>query len=168
MNVQKEAVREVLDYIEKNIEKEISLDHLSKNIGYSKFHLNRVFTKQTGITIYKYLQSRRLTIAAEKLVKTDKAITQIAYEAGYDTQQSFSFAFKQLYLYPPKTYRDIGLFEPKQNRISMCYPYTLKHRKSIAKNDKAAVSIKVCIPRGVYRCSGGFGSLPVEIKEAAA
>ena len=33
---------------------------------YSKFYLNRVFTEQTGITIYKYLQNRRLTIAAEK------------------------------------------------------------------------------------------------------
>ncbi len=37
--------------------------------------------------MYKYLQNRRLTVAAEKLVKTDKPIMQIAYEAGYDTQQ---------------------------------------------------------------------------------
>lgn len=129
MKGQKEVVKKVLDYIEQNIDKEISLDNISKSIGYSKFHLNRVFTEQTGITIYKYLQNRRLTIAAEKLVKTDKPITQIAYEAGYDTQQSFSFAFKQVYLYPPKTYRDIGIFLPKQNRISMycsCMPQYYK------------------------------------------
>jgi len=48
-----------------------------------------------GVTIYKYLQNRRLTVAAEKLVKTDNPIMQIAYETGYDTQQSFSFAFNQ-------------------------------------------------------------------------
>lgn len=119
MKDQKEVVKKVIDYIEQNIEKEINLDNISKNIGYSKFHLNRIFTEQTGITIYKYLQNRRLTIAAEKLVKTEKPITQIAYEAGYDTQQSFSFAFKQVYLYTPKTYRDIGIFMPKQNIISM-------------------------------------------------
>ncbi len=123
MKDQKEIVKKVIDYIEKNLEKEINLDNISKNIGYSKFYLNRIFTKYTGITMYKYLQNRRLTVAAEKLVKTDTPITQIAYEAGYDTQQSFSFAFKQIYLYPPKIYRDVGIFMPKQNRISMRYSY---------------------------------------------
>lgn len=121
MKDQKEAVRKVINYIEKNLEKEINLDNISKNIGYSKFYLNRIFTEHTGITIHKYLQNRRLTVAAEKLVRTDKPIIEIAYEAGYDTQQSFSFAFKQAYLYPPKIYRDIGGFTPKQDRISMCY-----------------------------------------------
>lgn len=132
MKDQKEVVKKVIDYIEKNLEKEINLDIISKNIGYSKFYLNRIFTEQTGITIYKYLQNRRLTIAAEKLVKTDKPIIQIAYEAGYDTQQSFSFAFKQVYLYPPKTYRDIGIFMPKQNRISMSYSCVFKYYRFIA------------------------------------
>ena len=128
MKDQKEVVKKVIDYIEKNLEKEINLDNISKNIGYSKFYLNRIFTEYTGITMYKYLQNRRLTVAAEKLVKTDKPIMQIAYEAGYDTQQSFSFAFKQIYLYPPKIYRDIGIFMPKQNRISMCYSYISSYK----------------------------------------
>ncbi|MBD5393692.1 MAG: helix-turn-helix transcriptional regulator [Lachnospiraceae bacterium] len=129
MKDQKEVVQKVIDYIERNLEKEINLDDIAKNIGYSKFHLNRIFTEQTGITIYKYLQNRRLTIAAEKLVNTDKPITQIAYEAGYDTQQAFSFAFKQVYLYPPKTYRNIGVFIPKQNRISLCCSYMFQYYK---------------------------------------
>lgn len=85
MKDQKEIVKKVIDYIEKNLDKEISLDTTAKNIGYSKFYLNRMFTECTGITIYKYLQNRRLTVAAEKLVKSDKPILQIAYESGYDT-----------------------------------------------------------------------------------
>ena len=133
MKDQKEVVGKVIDYIEKNLEKEINLDNISKNIGYSKFYLNRVFTEQAGVTIYKYLQNRRLTVAAEKLVRTDKPITQIAHETGYDSQQSFSFAFKQVYLYPPKTYRDIGIFLPKQDRISMSCSYMFKYYKFIAK-----------------------------------
>lgn len=128
MKDQKEVVKKVIDYIEKNLEKEINLDNISKNIGYSKFYLNRIFTEYTGVTMYKYLQNRRLTVAAEKLVKTDKPIMQIAYEAGYDTQQSFSFAFKQIYLYPPKIYRDIGIFMPKQKRISMFYSYISSYK----------------------------------------
>lgn len=124
MKNQKDIVEKVVEYSEKNLEKEINLDNISKNIGYSKFYLNRIFTEHTGVTIHKYIQNRRLTIAAEKLVKSDKPILQIAYEAGYDSQQSFSFAFKQLYLYPPKVYRKIGNFRPKQNRFSMCVSHT--------------------------------------------
>ncbi len=138
MKHQKEIVEKVIEYIEKNLEKEINLENISRNIGYSKFHLNRVFTEQTGITIYKYLQNRRLTVAAEKLIKTDKPITQIAYEAGYDTQQSFSFAFKQVYFYPPKMYRDIGIFIPKQNKIFMCDTYIFRCHKFMTKIKEAA------------------------------
>ena len=132
MKDQIKVVIKVIEYIEKNLENEINLDTISKNIGYSKFYLNRIFTEHTGITLYKYLKNRRLTVAAEKLVKTDKPIMQIAYEAGYDTQQSFSFAFKQVYLYPPKIYRDIGIFMPKQRRISMCYSCIPKYYKFIS------------------------------------
>lgn len=70
MKDQKDVVEKVIDYIERNLEKELNLDNISKNIGYSKFYLNRIFTAHTGITIYKYLQNRRLTVAAEKPVKT--------------------------------------------------------------------------------------------------
>lgn len=120
MERQKDIVEKVLNYIEDNIGEEMNVDKIAKSMGYSKFYLNRIFSECTGITIYKYLQSRRLTIAAEKLVKTDEPITQIAYEAGYDSQQAFSLAFKQFYVYPPKIYRSIGVFAPKQNRISLC------------------------------------------------
>ncbi len=111
MKSQKEVVRKVLDYIESSMEEDIDLEKISKNAGYSKFYLNRMFKEYTGTTIYKYLQTRRLTVAAEKLVHTDKPIIEIACEAGYDTQQSFSLAFKQRYRYSPKVYRDRGTKE---------------------------------------------------------
>lgn len=120
MERQKELVNKVLNYIEDNIENDINVDKIAKNVGYSKFYLNRIFSECTGIAIYKYLQSRRLTIAAENLINSKDPIVQIAYEAGYDSQQAFSRAFKQLYVYPPQIYRRMGVFAPKQNRISMC------------------------------------------------
>lgn len=131
MKDKKDVIKEVINYMEENLEEKLSLDNISKTIGYSKFYLNRIFTEYTGVTIYKYLQNRRLTIAAEKLVKSKKPIMQIAQEAGYDSQQSFSYAFKQVYLYPPKVYRDIGILIPKQDRIFMYYSYIFKYYKFI-------------------------------------
>lgn len=131
MKDQKDVVKKVIDYIENHLEKKINLDNISENAGYSKFHLNRIFTEYTGITIYQYLQRRRLTVAAEQLVCSDKPIMQIAFEAGYDTQQSFSFAFKQMYLYPPKLYRELGVFIPKQNKISMSCVYAARYFNAV-------------------------------------
>lgn len=138
MREQKEVVQKVIDYIEENLEKEISLEQISQNIGYSKFYLNRIFTEHTGITMYKYLQRRRLTVAAQKLVQTDKPIMEIALEAGYDTQQSFSFAFKQAYFCPPKIYRKLGIYTPKQNSISMCCSYCPDLRFILKRKEIAA------------------------------
>ena len=119
MNPNQETIKKVIDYIEKHLDEKMELDNIARHAGYSKFHLNRIFTEETGTTIHKYLQLRRLTIAAEKLAKTDIPVAQIAYEAGYHSQQAFSLAFKKIYLYPPKLYRNMGIFAPKQNRMEM-------------------------------------------------
>lgn len=117
MKTNKEAARRVIEYIEANLDKEIDLDAISKGVGYSKHHLNRMFTEETGCTICKYLQLRRLTVAAQQLIESDKAIAQIAYDMGYHSQQAFTLAFKQLYLCPPKAYRDRGIYIPKQQKL---------------------------------------------------
>ena len=109
MNTQRDIVRQVITYIESNLEGDLDLEKIAASAGYSRFHLNRIFAGETGCTIYKYLQARRLT-----------PIAQIACESGYSSQQAFSLAFKRAYLCSPKVYRDRGIFIPRQNRFSLC------------------------------------------------
>ncbi|MCB7060146.1 AraC family transcriptional regulator, partial [Eggerthella lenta] len=71
-----------LDYIEGHLKEELNLEQIAEHAGYSRFHLNRMIMEETGCTIYKYVQERRLTLAAEKLVDTDMDIAQISYDAG--------------------------------------------------------------------------------------
>nr|WP_312577008.1 AraC family transcriptional regulator [Sedimentibacter sp.] len=118
MDVQN-TVMKTVNYIEKNLYNEINLDEISDAVNYSKFHLNRLFADRVGLTIYKYVQMRRLTEAARKLIKTDMPIVEIAMEANYNSQQAFTLAFKQVYIYTPQVYRAMGVFVPKQNRFSM-------------------------------------------------
>lgn len=112
-------VKKIVDYIEIHLNEDLSLDKIAKDLNYSKFYIARVFSKKTGVTVYKYIQGRRLTIAAQKLVETQKSIIEIAYEARYNSQQAFTLAFKHLYLCSPQTYRRNGYFYPKQLRIGM-------------------------------------------------
>lgn len=114
-----DIVKGIVDYIEKHLEEDLSLDKIAEDLNYSKFYISRIFSEKTGGTIYKYIQGRRLTIAAYKLVKTDKSIIEIAYEAHYSSQQAFTLAFNQLYLCSPQTYRKKGFFYPKQSIIDM-------------------------------------------------
>lgn len=114
-------IKKLVDYIEIHIEEDLSLDKIAKALNYSKFYLIRTFHKETKGTIYQYIQSRRLTLAAKKLVETKKPIIEIAYEAQYHSQQAFSFAFHNLYGCTPKVYRKMGIFYPKQSKISMLY-----------------------------------------------
>lgn len=113
------VVKKVIDYIETHIDEDLSLDKIAGALNYSKFYIARAFNQETKCTIYKYIQGRRLTLAAQKLVETSLPIVEIAYEAHYDSQQAFTFAFKQFYGCTPKIYRKNGVFYPKQSNISM-------------------------------------------------
>lgn len=110
---------ETIAYIEQHLDEDLTLDRIAKELNYSKFYLARIFAEKTSCTIYKYIQGRRLTLAAQKLVETKKPIIEIAYEAHYNSQQAFTLAFQQLYLCTPKVYRNNGIFYPRQLKINM-------------------------------------------------
>lgn len=119
MKTQKIIINKALAYIEEHLDQDMDLEEIAECAGYSKYHLNRMFSEAVGCTIYKYLQARRLTVAAEKLVHTDAPITQIALEAGYGSQQAFTLAFHQVYKDTPRRYRKRGVYQPRQDKISL-------------------------------------------------
>ncbi len=100
-----DLITKVRDFIEDNLERDISLDEVADFAGYSKYHLNRLFTEAMDCTIHKYIQTRRLDVAARQLVVTDRRIIDIALEAGYGSQQAFTLAFRKVYLISPQQYR---------------------------------------------------------------
>lgn len=112
-------VKAALSYIEENLEEDLSLGLIEENLCYSRFYINRLFAKETGCTIYKYIQARRLTEAARKLVETELPIVRIAQEAHYNSQQAFTLAFHRAYACTPLFYRRNGAFHPIQPRITL-------------------------------------------------
>lgn len=113
------VIEKILDYIEQHLNEDLTLEKIAKELNYSKFYLARVFAEKTNCTIYKYIQGRRLTLAARKLVETKKPIVEIAYEAHYNSQQAFTLAFQKLYLCTPQVYRRNGVFYPRQVKINL-------------------------------------------------
>lgn len=110
---------QVASYIDHHINEELTLDKIADALNYSKFYMARSFAERTGCTIYKYIQGRRLTLAAKKLVETREPIIEIAYEAHYNSQQAFTLAFSRLYQCTPQVYRKKGVFYPMQTEITL-------------------------------------------------
>jgi len=62
------VVKKIADYIEEHLDEDLPLDKIAKDLNYSKYYIARIFAQETGVTIYKYIQGRRLTLAAQELV----------------------------------------------------------------------------------------------------
>lgn len=112
-------ISKVIDFIEEHLtaEENLDLDKIADIANYSKFHLHRMFSNIVGCTIHQYIQKRRLTEAAHQLIYTDISIIDISLTAGYETQQSFTLAFKRLYEESPQAYRKKQEFIPIQLRF---------------------------------------------------
>ena len=90
------SIEAVIDYIESHLDGKLELETVAEAVHYSKYHLHRLFTETVGMTIHDYVQRRQLTEAAKLLVFSDKPIIEIAFICGYESQQSFSLAFKAI------------------------------------------------------------------------
>lgn len=100
-----DIIIKTIEIIEDDLSEDLSLDNLSLKIGYSKYHLHKMFTAVVGMPIHQYIKKRRLSEAAKLLMITPDRIIDIGLKAGYESQQAFSDAFKSEYKIRPKTLR---------------------------------------------------------------
>lgn len=107
------VAEKVISYVENHPERELSLGEIAGELHYSKYYMAREFRKSTGITLHKYIQGRRLEEAARKLAQTEQPILEIAFDAGYGSQQAFTQAFRVEYLCTPQEYRRRGQYISK-------------------------------------------------------
>ncbi|MDD3592244.1 MAG: GyrI-like domain-containing protein [Sulfurovum sp.] len=100
---------DIIYYIYKYIDTDISLDELSRELHVSKFHMHRIFKKEFGRNVYETIRSIRLQKAASLLLTNkNSTITQIAKMCGYASQTSFTKVFKEKFLMTPKEWRNNG------------------------------------------------------------
>jgi AraC family transcriptional regulator len=86
-------LRRVLDYIAANIEGDITLVDLAGIAGYSVFHFARKFTLAMGISPHRYISRMRLENAMAQLAAGNLPLAEIALNAQFSSQASFTRAF---------------------------------------------------------------------------
>ncbi len=113
-----QIIQEVVDYIDSHLEDRLDSESISRQAGYSRYHLSRMFTSITGLSLHTYIQRRRLTEAARQLVFTDRPVMDIALSAGYGSQQAFTVGFRALFRTSPRAFRKKGDFHPLQLKFT--------------------------------------------------
>ncbi|MEM7158662.1 MAG: helix-turn-helix domain-containing protein [Myxococcota bacterium] len=118
-----------IDYIEANLEFDIELSRVSKVAGISHWHFQRIFKAVTGETLKTYIRSRRMANALDALLTTKAGILEIAFRAGFESQEAFTRAFKKAFGITPNAYRKLGNDSLFLKKVQIDAEY-LRHLKS--------------------------------------
>ena len=132
----------VIDYIDKNLDKEITLSTLSEISSFSPFHLHRIVRAFLNEPIGVYITRQRVKQAASLIRSTDLSIQDIAYKVGYDMPSSLSKAFKQLYNISPTEYRTNKKIVIMNRNISN-EDYNLQEPQIVERPDSKVVYIQI-------------------------
>lgn len=109
-------IHDLQEWIENHLDHPLLLDNVAAKSGYSKWHLQRMFRSTTGHALGSYIRERRLARAAMALCSTPRPILDIALQFHFDSQPSFSRAFKKQFGKTPAAYRRTAPKGPEENR----------------------------------------------------
>lgn len=94
----------VLDFIENNLESDLSLDSLEGDFFIDRFYLSRLFKQSTGVSIHKYIVFKRIA-RAKALLAEGNNVTDTCMLSGFKDYSNFLRTFKKIVGVPPGTYK---------------------------------------------------------------
>ncbi|NJM70233.1 MAG: helix-turn-helix transcriptional regulator [Scytonema sp. RU_4_4] len=98
-------LRQAIEYINQNLEKDLGLAEVATVVGMSMYHFSRLFKQSTGFSPHQYVMNCRIERAKRLLTKTEEAIDQICQQVGFQSQSHFTNVFRKFIGTTPKAYR---------------------------------------------------------------
>lgn len=103
-----ERLNAAIDYIEKNLDRDISYAEAARIACCSTFYFQRIFSYVAGISLSEYIRRRRMTQAAFELQGTNRKVIDVALKYGYTSPTAFNRAFRSVHHIPPTAARRMG------------------------------------------------------------
>lgn len=97
-----------IDYIEENLDKEISYDEAAHIACCSTYYFQRIFSYVSGVSLSEYIRRRKMTQAAFELQRTDNKVIDVAHKYGYSSPTSFNRAFQSVHGIAPIAAKSMG------------------------------------------------------------
>lgn len=102
-NSSNKIIHKIIDYINENISQKINLDDLAKDTALSISRISHIFKEETGISILKYINKKRLSLAKE-LIRQGETFINISIKCGFQDYTSFFRTFKKEFNITPGEY----------------------------------------------------------------
>jgi len=100
-------LKQVTEYINDNLDQELSLAELSQIADLSQFHFSRSFRETTGLPPRKFLMKRRVEKAKRLLAESNLPIVEVGFQTGFKTQSHFTSLFRRLTNVTPRVWRQL-------------------------------------------------------------
>jgi|ERR1700733_12828594 AraC family transcriptional regulator len=97
--------RRVRQYIQENLETQLSLDELAKVAEISPNYFVSLFRQSTGMTPHKFVVQQRVEYAKELLTESKLSLIEIAHRCGFPDQSQFTTTFRRYLGLPPGQYK---------------------------------------------------------------
>lgn len=107
LNDKKTNFTHIVQYISENYTKNITLKDISKLLGYDYNYVSRYFNATFNMSFTNFLNIYRLETAIKLLEETDKKITDIALESGFQSVRSFNHTFRLKFGINPSKYKNL-------------------------------------------------------------
>ena len=100
-----ERILRVQLFIQTHLADDLSLDRLARIARFSPYHFHRIFRGILGEAVHEYVRRLRLESAAQSLKTTDRDVLIVALDAGYESHEAFTRAFRQMFGVSPTEFR---------------------------------------------------------------
>lgn len=104
-NISDENILKAVDYIEKNITANLTVDKLLAVVPLSRRSLEIKFRDAMGVPLYQFILDKKMDYVSDLLLKTDKDLLDIAIEAGFNDVRNVYRLFKKTKGYTPMEFR---------------------------------------------------------------
>ena len=101
-------LNQIIQYIDRHYTERITLEQLAQRTHISKSYLTRRFRQFTGETVITYINRLRLHYARELLISTDRTVSEIAWDVGFESPKYFHRVFKRETGMSPAGFRRSG------------------------------------------------------------
>jgi AraC family transcriptional regulator len=102
-------IQQAVDFIEEHLKDELPIERVAREAYFSMWHFQRVFGAIVGLGVKEYVRKRRLTLAMAELAGTERRIIDIALDYQFESQESFTRAFKANFGLTPGECRRRGI-----------------------------------------------------------
>ncbi len=101
----RERIVRTLVHIQEHLDDPLSLEDVADVAAFSRFHFHRIFRGLVGESLKEYVRRLRLERAARNLKQGEASVTELALDAGFETHESFTRAFGEMFGVSPSQFR---------------------------------------------------------------